>query len=62
MGEQATPGRIVEWNSPIFGALSGVVQKVLEDRSIIAFHPLTGEPTSIPIDWIIRIRDGKPEG
>lgn len=62
MAEKLSPGQMVEWNSSLFGGLSGVVQKVLEDRFIIVVHPLTGEPASIPIDWVVQIRDGGGKG
>ncbi len=56
-----TVGQVVEWDSPIFGRLTGRVQKIQVDYIVQVHHPLTGDNAAIPIEWIKRIIEG-PDG
>lgn len=57
MAEQILPGQTVEWSSTLFGALSGVVQRVLEDRIMInqrranvtRCNPKNSTKTALPV-------------
>jgi hypothetical protein len=49
------PSQVVEWKSPLFGMVSGLVEWVLEDGRVIVDHPVTGKWTSIPRESITQI-------
>jgi len=44
-------GMIVEWDSPLFGLLSGMVFEVAP-HAVTVFHPLTEREVPIPRTWL----------
>ncbi len=46
-------GRIVSWDSPLFGLLNATVQEVLPN-GVRVFHPLTEIECVIPTTWLCR--------
>ena len=46
-------GRIVSWDSPLFGLLSATVQEDLP-HGVRVFHPLTEMECVIPTTWLCR--------
>ena len=46
-------GRIVSWDSPLFGLLSATVQEDLPNE-VRVFHPLTEVTCVIPKTWLCR--------
>ena len=46
-------GQVVQWDSPLFGLLSGFVHDDHGDR-VTVFHPLTEQLATIPKDWMRR--------
>ena len=46
-------GRLVTWDSPLFGLLSATVQEDLQ-HGVRVFHPLTEEICVIPKAWLQR--------
>lgn len=45
-------GSLIEWKSPIFGPLSGRVEMIPGDGTVVVNHPLTEELASIPLGWV----------
>jgi len=48
------PGSRVTWQSPLFGLLTGTVAGVCVDGFLEVHHPLTEQPTTIPLSWVVR--------
>jgi len=51
-------GCFVEWQSPIFGVLSGRVQMIPDDGSVLVNHPLNNETFGlafIHVEWVTRV-------
>ena len=46
-------GQVIQWDSPLFGLLSGLVQDDYGDRVVI-LHPLTEQVATIPKAWVRR--------
>ena len=44
-------GAIVEWDSPLFGILSGVALEV-SPSGVTVFHPLSETECTIPMSWL----------
>ena len=47
-------GSLVEWRSPLFRHCQGKVAMVEGGQVLIDPHPVTGEPTLIYLDWVVR--------
>lgn len=47
-----TTGSTIEWDSPVFGLLTGKIQMIPGDGTVVVDHPVTGELASIPIEWV----------
>ncbi|MDA8112211.1 MAG: hypothetical protein M0T83_07145 [Nitrospiraceae bacterium] len=45
---------IVQWDSPVFGRLEGVIFERGEN-SFTLRHPLTGEEVTLPNEWIVSL-------
>ncbi len=45
-------GCLIEWESPLFGLLSGWVEMIPGDGTVIVTHPVTKELTSIQRGWL----------
>lgn len=48
------PGSTVTWDSPLFGRVTGQVMAVCVDGFLEVHHPLTKQPTTIPLSWMVR--------
>lgn len=53
----AHPGEPITWNSPLFGALTGVFLGRVGRRQIRVHHPLTGQAAVIPMAWLVGMND-----
>ncbi len=48
-------GQWVQYESPLFGLLSGEVLAVLDDGQIDVFHPVTLRLVRIPRTWVTKV-------
>ena len=46
------PGTWIEWDSPLFGRLTGELLAVCADGQVEVFHPLTETVAKIPQAWL----------
>jgi len=58
--EKITVGSLIEWKSPIFGLLTGVVEMIPGDGTLVVDHPLTkglaDQATAfIHAEWVTRV-------
>jgi hypothetical protein len=51
IGDRLEVGAIVEWDSPLFGLLCGVVLEI-GSHSVLIHHPLTEQEVFIPRTWL----------
>ncbi len=46
------PGRMVKWDSALFGVLQGELLEMGSDAHVAVYHPLTNELVRIPLAWL----------